>query len=677
MKLHTRKSFKRMIALLLAIIIFSSIPITVSAEQNIPNMGDTENGSENTISLGEGGYSYTPPGEGAFLIENTDGALSITNDNAVLQFDNRTVTIPAFDYYKIVDKNGKLRFYQADVAKNPIQAVNFVYIAIYAEDSAYTIHIHYKNIIENKLYNMVIPLTQAQFLYFDQRSTELCMGADEVSQRLKASARVYMQGVYEDDSGAGDASINAIVPADPDLGGGGGGNTIDFDEYTNSDGIIRSYVDNYFGEYFLEDGWTITDDPIVEIIPKELFFTLGTHIHVGKQYGFFVRTTEDTLDLDDYAVDVMVFDITHFEPAFAVNSPGGARVTPLFQYRYRATDESSLDIDPSLSRVVIPHLHYDTAEYFLKGTKFKFTLENPTALNPGDYGYDPYEDNGAFIIQTRANINGVAEEAKKDESLLQDTVEYVFGFHPIAGPALATYAYVTGLYEGFVEGAYFYHRDSEEANNESLIFTDFTNNTDQIDNYDHLIKSVIVNFEEKPDRNYLVHVNGGYAEGLYVIARKSGSQYDLRRVITSITVNIVEDNTYIDFWGNKHGETVDHGNTTGTYEIGEYKRLYDISPNGNPYVIVPDATGRYIVKVTVPVSGSYRIYTTSSSGDPNFYIMNAAQGTYVGSVTDDINGASNRNATLTANLVANEVYYLIAYRYGTPYEYTLRIEQSS
>ena len=245
MKLHKQKTYKRMIALLLAIILFSSIPITVSAEQNMLDMeldvGDTLNGSENTVSLGEESYSYTPPGEGKFLIENTEGSISIENGNAVLQFANRTVTIPAFDYYKIVDKNGNLRFYQADVAKNPIQATNFVYIAIYADDSAYTIHIHYKNIIENKLYNMVIPLTQEQLLHFDQCATAFCIGSDEVSQRLKTSARVYMQGTYEDSSGAGDVSINVMVPEDPgNIGIGTGENTINFDEYTNSFGIIST-----------------------------------------------------------------------------------------------------------------------------------------------------------------------------------------------------------------------------------------------------------------------------------------------------------------------------------------------------------------------------------------------------------------------------------------------------
>ena len=480
-----------------------------------------------------------------------------------------------------------------------------------------------------------------------------------------------MQGVYEERSGAGDISVNAIIPADlvDD-----GNTTIDFDEYTNSDGIIHSYEDVYMWDYYVDDR-TITDDPIVQIIPKDLFFMLGTHIHVGKEYGFFVRVTTDPISTTGYAADVMVFDITHFEPAFATDSPGGARVAPLFQYRYRVTDEPGQEMAVGLSQVVIPHLHYDAAEYFLKGVTFKFTLENPTALNPGDNGYNPYEDDGAFIIQTRANMSGVKQKSK-GASFVLDTVEYALGFSRFAGPILSTYAYVNGLYKGFAEGEYFYHCDPVEANHESLISTDYTNSTDQIWNYGNLIKSATVTFKSEPESKYLVNVGGGYAEGLYVIARKSGSQYDLRRIVTSVAVRIVEDNTYA-VSNYEFGEIIEHGCATGTYEVGRYKRLSDVTSYEDRFVIIPKGLEEYIMKITVPISGNYRIRTvslTNNNGDPNFYMINATQGVAVGTVIDDIDYPYNNNATLTTSLTAGDVYYLVAYRYGLSDEYALQIE---
>ena len=39
-------------------------------------------------------------------------------------------------------------------------------------------------------------------------------------------------------------------------------------------------------------------------------------------------------------------------------------------------------------------------------------MYNPTELNLGDEGYDPNEDEGAFIIQTRVNARGVGAKKK-------------------------------------------------------------------------------------------------------------------------------------------------------------------------------------------------------------------------------------------------------------------------
>ena len=59
-----------------------------------------------------------------------------------------------------------------------------------------------------------------------------------------------------------------------------------------------------------------------------------------------------------------------------------------------------------------------------------------------------------------------------------------------------------------------------------------------------------------------------------------------------------------------------------------------------------------------------------------FYVIKASQGVYAGSVTDDINGSSNRNATLTINLTAGDVYYLVAFDRSSAHGFTLRIDSN-
>lgn len=630
---------------------------------------------EDALLSSEGGYSYTAPDAGSFLIESVTGAVSITNEVAAIEFRNCIVPMPSFDYYKIVDNNGDLRFYQADVSKDPDQISNFAYIGLYIEDGpVYSIHIHYAIEAENKLYNIKAPLTQDQFLYFTKDSTEICLGTDAVSQRLKTSGRVHTHGTFEDQVAStprnGDSNTTVMPAALNTVA------TNSYDSYTNSDGIIHSYVSDYLGEYYLEDGWTITDDPIVNIIPKELCFILGEHIYVGREYGFFIRVVVDTVNTSGYAADVLVFDIIHTTPSFSVNETGSSKVVPLFQYTYRATDVNSIvtDVDPTLSRVVFPHAHYDYAEYHLKDVGFKFSLDNPTALNPDDSGYVASNDNGAFMIQTRVNASGVGLK-KKNGSFAADTAMFALGFVPYLGTGLSVFSYAHDVYNGFGNQHYFYARPYE-FNNELNISTLKTNSTDQIAEYGNLIKSQSVKLTADPSEPRLIHV-GGYVEAKYVIARKSGSNYNKIRVITSISVSVVEDDTELILGFFESGELIEYGRATGTYETGVYKRLNDVSLSGWTSVTVPANSQTNVIKIVPQTSGTYTFTTASSSGDPHFRITNATTGAAAVSATDDIDGANNRNATLTITLTAGNIYYLEAFRYGTPYNYNLIMQPTS
>lgn len=664
---------------LVFVLLFSTATTTFAVSDSDAKVAESNmlHELENVVLSSEGSYSYTAPDAGNFLIESVTGAVSIMGGVATIEFGDNIVPIPSFDYYKIVDQSGNLRFYQADVSKDPDQTSNFAYIGLYIEDGpVYSIHVHYAVDAENKLYNIMVSLTQEQFLYFTEDSVEICLGTDAVSQRLKASGRVHTHGTFENQaaSNSNGGGVENNPPVMPYALNNVAANS--YDSYTNTDGIIHSYESNYFGEYFLEDDWTITDDPIVNIIPKELCFILGEHIYVGKEYGFFIRVVVDTIAPSDYAVDVLVFDITHSTPSFTTTETGSSKVTPLFQYKYRAAYANSLssDVDPSLSRVVFPHLHYDFPEYFLKDVGFKFSLDNPTALNPSDSGYVPSEDDGAFMIQTRVNASGVGLK-KKNGSFAADTAMFALGFVPYLGTGLSVFSYAHDVYNGFGNQHYFYARPYE-FNNELNISTLKTNSTDQIEEYGNLIKSQSVKLTADPSEPRLIHV-GGYVEAKYVIARKSGSNYNKIRVITSISVSVVEDDTELILGLFESGELIEYGRCTGTYETGTYKRLNNVSLSGRTTVTIPANSQTNVIRIVPQTSGSYQFTTSSSSGDPHFRITNATTGAAAVSATDDIDGANNRNATLTITLTAGNIYYLEAFRYGTPYNYNLIMHPTS
>lgn len=110
----------------------------------------------------------------------------------------------------------------------------------------------------------------------------------------------------------------------------------------------------------------------------------------------------------------------------------------------------------------------------MKDIGFKFSLENATGFNPGASNYDPYADDGAFIIQTRFNARGVGIKSKGG-SFAHDTALFVFGFIPYASTVTNVYSYIYNLHNGFGNSSYYYTRSDEIADNELQINTFETN----------------------------------------------------------------------------------------------------------------------------------------------------------------------------------------------------------
>lgn len=668
---------KKLIALFVSVSIILTVALTpASAFEDtdylnpLVDEGTSFEVLENEISAVQGGYTYNPPAPGNFLIENENGTLTIANETLVLHYGSNAVSLPMVTFYKIVDKNDNLRYYQADTLADPTQCGDFVYIALYVEKGTdYILHVQQMVDFGKKMCNIVAELSAEQYSYFDQLSTPFCMGNDDVSYRLKIASRAYTYGTSSSNN---DVANSLAVPTALNST-----EANSFDSYTDQDGIIKSYVQNYFLDCYTGDGYTYKDDPIIQIVPKELFFIEGEHIYVGKEYGFFVRVLEDPYQIEGYTADVLVFDITHTTPDFNQET-GGARVEPLFQFLYRAaTNGINFPISPDLSSAVFPHIQYDSAEYYLKDIGFRFTLENVDALNPGDAGYDPYKDDGAFIIQSRASASGVGLK-KKDGVFLADAAKFGLGFLKKAGVVISAFSFALDTFNGFSNGGeYTFIRDVSVYDNEANINTLKTNSTDQISAYGGLMKTQSVALMSDVNSPRLINVGGGYAEAKYLIARRSDSDNNKLRVITSISVCIVADNTsrYWLFGWHEKGEVVSYGRATGTYETGKYKRLNDVSLNGNGLIEIPAGTQRHIIKLTPAVSGSYKMITLSSVGDPHFYITNASKGTSTVVAKDD-NSSSDRNAELTIELIAGDTYYIEAFNFSRLYGYLLRIGYS-
>lgn len=159
------------------------------------------------------------------------------------------------------------------------------------------------------------------------------------------------------------------------------------------------------------------DDPIINIVPKNYFFTVGNIVNIGDEYGYFINT-EETAN-KTYISTVLVFDITTNTDLVATTDRVIVEVSPIFQYkyagltnqttmalfngvylRYGVLDESRVVAYPSkMENSLISHkVEYEmTEEYYLKDVSFGASLYNEQALNYGDAGYDPYNDYGSYF----------------------------------------------------------------------------------------------------------------------------------------------------------------------------------------------------------------------------------------------------------------------------------------
>lgn len=111
-------------------------------------------------------------------------------------------------------------------------------------------------------------------------------------------ALICVSSVYGADSLAGDVyaaetgDITQSVTIEPGQ----------FDEYTDSDEALSVETsDEVFGikdyKQFVYPDFTenyTRDNPIVQIVPRELFAHRGEYFYMGKEYGFYVNTRANT-----------------------------------------------------------------------------------------------------------------------------------------------------------------------------------------------------------------------------------------------------------------------------------------------------------------------------------------------------------------------------------------------
>ena len=239
--------------------------------------------------------------------------------------------------------------------------------------------------------------------------------------------------------------------------------------YTDSDYLtegeaftIRDYSNRLIGTQAhvqYEDGiYRIVspenDDPIVSIIPKNLFYTVGSELVIGKEYGYYINTS--TVETN-YVSTVMVFDITVDSNLELTTDRIFVTIKPLFEYKYVCV----LGMDMSIfmggysviysasSYCVVPYAnisgasitYLESTQYYLKDISCAGQLYNEQHLNVGDALYESVNDYGSYFTafdyeysgKYRKNFSFPIEDTA---TIMSDAVQIGISFVEKKNPAI-------------------------------------------------------------------------------------------------------------------------------------------------------------------------------------------------------------------------------------------------
>lgn len=541
--------------------------------------------------------------------------------------------IDKFDFYIVEDDIRSGRLIVADTLKDK-ENKTIAVISQYNEGANEYLSIQYYSEKDNVFITSNFKITNEVRDIILTKAISINMSEEnEITKRIKSSLNIY--NAISDYNDEVEEEMNKITLSTTMMLTAGTCSVFPegyYDSYTDADGILNNYVDNYLGDSHDNPNY-ITDDSIVDIVPKELFFEEGSHFYIGKEYGFYVYTRIDSINPNDYAVDVLVFDITTQTPVeLGVDKDwGSVEVEVLFNYRYRAVDKVRRGgmwdgYDPSLDQVVFLHIHYDQSDLYLKDVSFIHSILSIDDPNYADEDYILYEDHGNFITEGEYSFSATGLKRYNGAFTLDDLV-IMIGMvpHPITSA-------ISGIYfgPGAIQNMFLQYDQQTFENNNSAIVQDFNNTfEDQVADiedggYETLVKAI--RYEKTSGSGDIpIHGVGHYILSEYKIARE-GTQKNNSRYITSIDAIVGRDDSYIMLFFIQMGDfTVLDG------DEGTYSKDYIYTVDEPDLSVVNVINDTITIRVTNAINnvGNLAVYLENYDTTPDQLIGYVDTGSYI------------------------------------------------
>ena len=390
------------------------------------------------------------------------------------------------------------------------------------------------------------------------------------------------------------------------------------------------------------------DNPIVQIVPRELFTHRGEYFYVGAEYGFYVDTRANT-EAGNIST-VFVFDI---ESDLSLTDTDFAAITikPLFCYDYYyLTSQNNFTFQQELyqdgefigyyteddmsytipatgvndivvaaqfcdSRVSSLIQYQENCNYFLKDIAVRANMFNEYHPNIGDDAYSAYADDGSFF--TSAQTEFVATNAQLSDNLPLEFVGATLGLLLDIVPVVsdAWDVMTTGL--SFVEYALALGDMGGSGTTVSNVVTDtdyiltesemFNSKQSQIDNYGGLIKQAYAGIMSDETPVLFGTKANHYLQARFKVSH-SGSVPWQTRFATGMALQMVKlgHNDVV-----REVATYEGINTTGR-SLRDDAEYISLNVGENAFYQLPDGTANFVF---TPLHDSHYFFTAGFDGE--------------------------------------------------------------
>lgn len=427
-----------------------------------------------------------------------------------------------------------------------------------------------------------------------------------------------------------------------------------FDNYTSSDGMLKQFngMDSHQVYYASAGSIYYSDNPIVNIIPKQLLRQLGKYSYIGSEYGFYVHTYDSYSSSSEkyYFSKFFIFDIEHTKKSLYQN--GSLSVKP---YMYGKTTYDANDNLVMLDEGSTISFN----SYAIANVVATISVRNIDHLNPGDAGYNYANDYGYAIGTYSVEARGVgknSDEKNPNISLLKTGIGTLVSLpfkNPIAKFAAktATTSLISGLENSFYKQEEItQYENLDRKSDGSYIAKDCTipNCTDFYTmnrNYGNIIKGVECGLVSKKDANGNPIVDESnpllYKEPSHEFSVKyglmhNGNEYYENYIISQINLDIVYDNTRKIIFGIKKGD-VEYLDSVGGGIVQTFADVYDANSvtevKQDQFYIAEFEKDSYKLFSFTPKKTDYYVFETIGEGDsiisiPELGVQDDDGGTY-------------------------------------------------